>query len=149
MNAALSIGKLARVADVKVPTIRFYEQIGLMPRAERTESDRRTYDDTAVRRLSFIKHARQLGFSVEAIRVLLALSDDPDRPCSEANALAAEQLAEVETKIARLEALRHELRRMAMADCQGRAGDCRVIEALNDHGQCAHEHGATLTLAGI
>lgn len=149
MTTVLSIGKLARVADVKVPTIRFYEQIGLLPNAERTDSDRRIYDDGAVRRLSFIKHARQLGFSVDAIRLLLALSDDPDRPCSEANALAAEQLAEVETKIARLEALRDELRRIATADCQGRAGDCRVIEALNDHGQCVHEHGPAITFADV
>lgn len=149
MNAALSIGKLARVAHVKVPTIRFYEQIGLLPAAERTESDRRIYDEAAVRRLSFIKHARQLGFSVDAIRVLLALSDDPDRPCGEANVLAAEQLADVETKIARLQALRGELRRMATADRHGRAGDCRVIEALNDHGQCAHEHGAAVIPAAV
>ena len=135
MTGALSIGALARIAEVKVPTVRFYEQIGLLPAPERTESGRRVYDARAVRRLSFIRHARQLGFAVEAIRVLLALSDDPDLPCREANTLAAGQLAEVETKIARLEALRVELRRLGTASCQGRAGDCRVIEALNDRGQ--------------
>ena len=73
---ALTIGSLARAADVKIPTIRFYEQIGLLPEPERSESDRRLYGDAAVRRLSFIRHARQLGFSVEAIRSLLALTDD-------------------------------------------------------------------------
>lgn len=59
---ALTIGKLAKATDVKVPTIRFYEQIGLLLKPDRTESDRRIYDDRAVRRLAFIKHARQLGF---------------------------------------------------------------------------------------
>lgn len=63
---SLTIGKLAAAADVKVPTIRFYEQIGLLPEPVRTESDRRIYDHAAVRRLAFIKHARQLGFPIEA-----------------------------------------------------------------------------------
>ncbi|ODT89419.1 helix-turn-helix domain-containing protein [Phenylobacterium sp. SCN 70-31] len=142
---SLSIGRLARATDVKVPTIRFYEQIGLLPEPERTQSDRRLYGEADVRRLAFIKHARQLGFAVEAIRSLLALADDPDRPCAEANALAAEQLAVVETKIERLQALRHELRRMARADCDGRAGDCRVIEALGDHSLCADDHDRPAT----
>jgi len=141
---ALTIGKLAKATDVKVPTIRFYEQIGLLPEPDRTESERRVYGEAAVRRLSFVKHARQLGFSIEAIRSLLALSDQPDRSCEEANLLAAEQLADVESKISRLEALREELRRMVAAACHGRAGDCRVIEVLSDHGQCAHEHGPAL-----
>ncbi|PZQ65450.1 MAG: transcriptional regulator [Phenylobacterium zucineum] len=146
---ALTIGKLAKAAQVKVPTIRFYEQIGLLPPAERSESDRRLYDDASVRRLSFIRHARQLGFSVEAIRVLLALTDEPDRPCEEANALAAEQLADVEAKIVRLQALRGELQRMATTNCHGRAGDCRVIEMLSDHALCAHEHERPITLADV
>jgi DNA-binding transcriptional MerR regulator len=145
MTGELSIGTLAQIAGVKVPTIRFYEKIGLLPAAKRTRSDRRIYDARAVRRLSFIKHARQLGFPVEAIRTLLALSDDPERPCGDANALVAEQLAEVETKIARLGALRDELRRLATATCAGRAGDCRVIEALNDHSQRCHGPGGALT----
>lgn len=130
---AMSIGRLARATDVKITTIRFYEQIGLLPAAPRTESDRRMYDQSAVRRLTFIKHSRQLGFSVEAIRTLLDLSDHPERPCDEANALASEQLASVEDKIARLQALRGELQRMVAAACSGNAGDCRVIECLADH----------------
>ncbi|MCY1649168.1 helix-turn-helix domain-containing protein [Caulobacter sp. SL161] len=126
----LSIGQLATASDVKVPTIRFYEQIGLLPAPIRAANDRRVYDATAVRRLAFIRHARQLGFSVEAIRNLLDLSDNPERPCGEANALAVHQLEDVEAKIAQLETLRDELRRMVAATCDGRAADCRVIEAL-------------------
>lgn len=126
----LSIGQLAKASDVKVPTIRFYEEIGLLPEPRRAANDRRVYDADAVRRLAFIRHARQLGFSVEAIRNLLDLSDNPERPCGEANALASRQLHDVETKIAQLETLRSELRRMVTATCDGRAADCRVIEAL-------------------
>lgn len=139
-NAALSIGKLARLTDVKAPTIRFYEQIGLLPEPERTNSDRRAYGEGAVRRLAFIKHARQLGFPVEAIRRLLDLADHPDQSCEQANALAQEQLQAVEAKIIQLEALRTELRRMISAGCRGPAGDCRVIESLADHGLCAQDH---------
>jgi DNA-binding transcriptional MerR regulator len=139
---ALTIGKLAKATDVKVPTIRFYEQIGLLPEPDRTESDRRVYDDAAVRRLAFIKHARQLGFSVDAIRTLLDLADHPDRACDQANALAAEQLTSVEAKISQLQALRSELKRMVDAGCHGVASECRVIETLADHSLCTHDHTA-------
>jgi DNA-binding transcriptional MerR regulator len=145
--AALTIGKLAKATDVKVPTIRFYEQIGLLPQPARTDSDRRVFDDAAVRRLAFIKHARQLGFSVEAIRTLLDLADHPDRACDDANALAAEQLSSVEAKIAQLEKLRSELKRMVDAGCHGLAGECRVIETLADHGLCQHDHAAPERMA--
>jgi DNA-binding transcriptional MerR regulator len=144
---ALTIGKLAKATDVKVPTIRFYEQIGLLLEPDRTENDRRVYDDAAVRRLAFIKHARQLGFSVEAIRTLLDLADHPDRACDDANALAAEQLMSVEIKIAQLQALRSELKRMVDAGCQGMASECRVIETLADHSLCGHDHAAPQRLA--
>ncbi|MBA4793443.1 MAG: helix-turn-helix domain-containing protein [Phenylobacterium sp.] len=144
---ALTIGKLAKATDVKVPTIRFYEQIGLLPEPDRTDSDRRIYDDRAVRRLAFIKHARQLGFSVQAIRTLLDLADHPDHACDDANDLAAEQLTSIETKIAQLQALRSELKRMVDAGCRGVAGECRVIETLADHSLCAHHHGAADRMA--
>ena len=137
--SALPIGALAKAAGVKVPTIRFYEQIGLLPVPDRTEGDRRVYGEGAVERLAFIKHARQLGFPVEAIRVLLDLAAHPDRPCQDANALAAAQLADVDDKISRLTALRGELRRMVVAGCEGKIGDCRVIEVLSDHTLCT-EH---------
>jgi DNA-binding transcriptional MerR regulator len=136
----LSIGKLAKAAGVKVPTIRFYEQIGLLPKPARTESDRRVYGAAAERRLAFIKHARQLGFSIDAIRDLLELSDNPDRSCEQANQLAVDQLREVDAKIRQLEALRLELRRMVDAACHGQASECRVIEALSDHTLCGSDH---------
>lgn len=138
--AQQSIGRLAKATGVKVPTIRFYEQIGLLPDPERTASDRRVYGEAAVSRLAFIKHARQLGFPVEAIRDLLQLSDSPDQPCEIANTLAAEQLAAVRSKIARLQVLERELQQMVDAACEGRVAGCRVIEALHDHTLCEGEH---------
>jgi len=137
---AMTIGRLSKAVDVKIPTIRFYEQIGLLPKAQRSETDRRLYDAADVKRLAFIRHARQLGFSVDAIRALLELTDHPERPCAHANALAEEQLGAVEAKIRLLEALRAELARMVAAGCNGPAADCRVIEALADHGLCGHDH---------
>lgn len=138
--SALTIGKLSKAADVKVPTIRFYEQIGLLPEPDRTHSERRTYQEPAIGRLTFIKHARQLGFPIEAIRTLLDLADHPDRSCAEANTLAQGQLTSVEVKIAQLEALRGELRRMVATGCQGLAGDCRVIGTLADRGLPGSDH---------
>ena len=128
---ALTIGRLAKATDVKIPTIRFYEQIGLLPEPDRTQSDRRLFDDGSIARLAFIKHARQLGFPIEGVRTLLELADHPERDCEDANLLAQEQLRAVDTKIAQLTALRSELRRMVDAGCRGAAGDCRVSEALS------------------
>lgn len=135
---SLSIGELGRAAGVKVPTIRFYEQIGLLPTPSRSASERRQYGPAAIRRLAFIRHARQLGFPVDAVRVFLDLADQPNRPCEEADRLAREQLAAVDSRIARLGALRQELQRMVDAACAGNISECRVIEALDDHQLCAH-----------
>jgi DNA-binding transcriptional MerR regulator len=87
---------------IKVPTIRYYEEIGLLPAPGRSESNRRRYSEEAIRRLTFIRHARELGFEVDTIRELLRLQDEPDRRCDEVDALAREHLAEIEEKIARL-----------------------------------------------
>ena len=74
----LSIGQLSRRTGVKVPTIRYYEQVGLMPSAGRTEGNQRRYDQDGLERLGFIRHARDLGFSLEDIKSLIALQSHPD-----------------------------------------------------------------------
>ncbi len=79
---ALSIGALARRTDVKVPTIRYYESAGLLPQPDRTASNRRVYDADAIDRLAFIRHARDLGFGMDAIRALLDLRGQPEQPCA-------------------------------------------------------------------
>ena len=133
------IGEAARRSGVKVPTIRYYEEIGLMPHPPRSDGNRRRYDERDVKRLAFIRHARDLGFNIDHIRTLLTLQADPDRPCAEADAIARERLADVERRIAALTALKEELERMigGRHDC---IDECRVIEVLADHGNCLHDH---------
>jgi len=130
MSKRLAIGDLGRRTGTKVNTIRFYEDIGLLPRPIRTAAGRRTYDAADVSRLSFIRHGRGLGFSVDEIRSLLALSDEPERDCAEAAAIARQHLLAIEARIARLETLRTALASV-VASCEGgRIADCRVIEAI-------------------
>jgi len=135
---SLTIGELSRQAQVKVPTIRYYEQIGLLAEPSRTEGQQRRYGAGDVRRLNFIRHARELGFEVEAIRQLLGLANDPGRACGEVHEITKAHLDEVNDKIARLTALRDELEAMVACDHR-KIADCRIIEVLADHGQCRHD----------
>ncbi len=128
----LTIGTFGKKTGTKVQTNRYCEQIGLMPEPGRTEGGQRRYGNAKLDRLSFIRHARQLGFSLEAIRKLLDLSDEPNRPCHEADVIARRQLKHVEQRIARLEALRTELQRMVLECSGGSASECRVLEVLRD-----------------
>jgi DNA-binding transcriptional MerR regulator len=136
----LTIGKLATATGVKVPTIRYYEQIGLLPGADRSSGNQRLYAPAAQERLAFIRHARDLGFTLEAIRDLLGLADRPDQSCAEADAIARAQLIAVEGRIARLQALRGELARMLDHGTGGRIAECRVIEVLGNHQHCSADH---------
>jgi len=133
-----SIGQLAAQTGSKVQTIRYYEQIGLMPEPLRTEGNQRRYGQQHMSRLAFIRHSRELGFPLDAIRELLSLADVPDRSCSAADAIAKRQLEQVERRIKQLTALRAEFKRM-IAECQGgKICECRVIEVLADssHAHC-------------
>ena len=135
----LTIGKLGKATGVKVPTIRYYEQIGMLPEAERSEGNQRLYGQETLDRLAFIRHARELGFPLDAIRELLSLSDHPDQSCAAADIIAKRQLAEVEARISRLLALKSELERMVLQCSHGAISDCRVIEVLGNHALCTHE----------
>ncbi len=111
----------------------------------RTGGGHRTYGRAHLERLDFIRHAREFGFTLDAVRALLALSDHPERPCEEVHALASSQLVAVEDKLRRLETLRAELARMTDACRGGGAGDCRILETLADHshGHCVNpDHAA-------
>ena len=143
MAALQPIGALAKASGCSVQTIRWYEQAGLLPQPLRTGGGRRLYDVKAAARLGFIRHARELGFSLHAIRELLTLTVDPDQSCGAVDAIARRHLTEVEGRITRLEALRTELRRMVKACQGGRIAECRVIEVLadHDHSQCPSDHG--------
>lgn len=138
MRQAVSIGEAAKWSGVKMPTIRYYEQIGLLPAPARTEGKRRLYGSADLRRLAFIRHARELGFEVDAIRTLLALQDNPSQSCEAADEIARARLAEVEKRITSLTALKIELERMVNECACGRVAECRVIETLADD---THVHG--------
>ncbi len=139
MIAGTTIGEAARQSGVKVPTIRYYEQIRLLPAPPRSEGNRRTYQSADLRRLAFIRHARELGFEIDAIRTLLALQDDPSQSCATADSIAKARLADVNQRLLSLNALKSELEQMVQGCSHGHVGTCRVIEVLADHGQCIHK----------
>ena len=136
----LSIGELSARSGVKVPTIRYYETIGLIDVPTRTEGNQRRYSAGDLGRLRFIAHARAMGFPMASLRELLRLSRHRDAPCLDLDALVRGRLAEVDERIARLTALRGELAAMLDSHQHGTVADCRVVEVLSDHHECATEH---------
>ena len=102
----MSIGETSVASGVKTPTIRYYEQIGLLPEGKRDRGNRRRYDHAAVHRLQFIRTARELGFEVEAIREFLRIMATPELQTPDTARIAQAQLLSVRSKIARLERLR-------------------------------------------
>ena len=127
----LTIGNLANAADTKVETIRYYERIGLLSAPARTSGNYRAYSPEHLNRLSFIRRARDFGFSLAHIRELLSLSDQWDRSCKAVDAIAREHLAEVDRKIADLGALRRELDNVISQCGHGTVAECRIIDALS------------------
>ena len=132
----MTIGRLSKAAGVKVTTIRYYESIGIMGEPDRSESGQRRYGDEAVQCLSFIRHARDLGFPMNAIRDLIQLQSAPGEDCAAVDVIANQQLSDVRKRLEQLKALEKELKRM-ISSCQGgKVGACRVMAALNNHGAC-------------
>ncbi len=128
----ISIGELAKRTGTKVVTVRYYEQIGLLPVPSRTAGNYRTYDNDHLSRLRFIRRCRDLGFTLDQIRDLLRLSSQKHEDCAEVDRITALHLAEVEQKISDLKRLANELRRLNSC-CKGNRtiADCRIIEALS------------------
>lgn len=126
----MNIGKLARAADTKAETIRYYERIGLLSAPPRTAGNYRDYSATHVRRLIFTRRARDLGFSIEQIRALLDLTDHKDQSCEAVDAIAREHLTEVRRKLSDLGALRRELESLIGQCRHGTIAECRILEAL-------------------
>lgn len=143
-DRSFAIGALGRATGVKPTTIRWYESEGLLPPPLRSEGGHRVYSEAHRDRLGFIRHARELGFPMPAIRELLELAAHPERDCSEAHAMATAQIAAIDAKLRQLTALRGELQRMAESCAGHSAGECRILETLADHahGLCADpRHG--------
>lgn len=126
----MKIGELASATATKVETVRYYEKIGLLALPARTSANYRAYGNEHLARLSFIRRARDLGFTLEAVRELLTLSDDKARSCEAVDSIARVHLADIERKISDLAALRTELDRVIGSCRKGTVGDCKIIESL-------------------
>jgi len=133
MSITFRIGDLAKQTGVKVVTIRYYEQAGLLPRCERTAGNYRLYAQEHLQRLNFVRRCRELGFSLEQVRDLLVLSASKSSTCADVCAIAADHLNEVESKIADLKRLASELRRIS-SSCNGKRpnADCALITSLTN-----------------
>jgi Cu(I)-responsive transcriptional regulator len=131
MTNVLSIGSLARATGTKVETIRWYERVGLLPPPARTAGNYRSYGRPHLERLSFVRRARDLGFTLDQVRDLLRLADQRDRSCEDVDAIARVHLAEVDRKIADLQAMRRELADVIACCGHGTVADCRILSALS------------------
>jgi DNA-binding transcriptional MerR regulator len=133
-NGGLMIGELAKLAGVTAETIRYYERERVIPRPKRTGSGKyRRYEPRDADRLRFVKRARDLGFSLDDVRELLAMAEsNPNKPCGDVGQIARAHIASVDEKIARLTLLRAELAQLT-ADCDPRdaIANCRLLSALN------------------
>lgn len=126
----MKIGEIAAATGVGVETIRYYEREGLVPPPARTSSNYRSYGDAHLKRLTFIRRARDLGFSIAQVRELLGLADEEDRDCAAVDEIARKHHGEVVRKIAELTALGDELESIIGQCRHGRIAECRIIEAL-------------------
>ena len=131
MGDTFGIGELARATSTKVETVRWYERLGLLAAPARTGGNYRAYGREHLERLSFVRRARDLGFSLDQVRELLRLSDHRDRPCEEVDRIARGHLTKVERKIADLTALGQELHSLIGQCGHGTVAECRIIEALS------------------
>lgn len=133
------IGQLSQRTGCKIPTIRYYEDEGLLQEPYRTEGNQRRYTSEHLKRLSFIIHARELGFTLDEVRELIGLSENAHKN-HEADLIAEKHLQNVEKKISRLTSLSKELRSMLSACSRNEKEQCMVIEALFDHSLCHGDH---------
>ncbi|TDK43170.1 MerR family transcriptional regulator [Antarcticimicrobium luteum] len=136
----ISIGEMSRRTGVKVPTIRFYEDKGLLEAAARTPGNQRRYTQAALARLGFIRHARDLGLPLEDIAALISLEGASGSELDRAHDIARRQRQHLRARIAKLQRLERELARISGA-CDGHEdGACAVLHAFGDHRPCGGAH---------
>ena len=129
-SQVLSIGALSQESRCNIETIRYYERIGVMPEPPRTEGGHRQYREDHLKRLTFVRRARELGFSLHEVRELLGLVDGGVVSCGEVKALTLDHLGDVRRKLRDLRAMERVLKRMASECDGGTVPDCPIIEAL-------------------
>jgi len=132
MEATLTVGQLARAADTTAVTMRYYEQLGLLPSATRNASGYRQYSAADCDRLLFIRRSRSLGFSLDDIRELLGFADQRRASCAAVDAKVAGQLEQVRARIRDLQGLEQELQRLIACCAGGVIEECRIIESLSE-----------------
>jgi MerR family transcriptional regulator, mercuric resistance operon regulatory protein len=127
---AFTIGHLSKKTGVNIETIRYYERIGVMLEPDRTANGYRQFSHDDLKRLSFVKKCRELGFSLEEVRTMLVMVDNDHLSCGEIHEMTTGHLAAVEQRIRRLRSLKGVLSKMADQCTQGDVPDCPVIDAL-------------------
>lgn len=130
MTATLTIGEIGRRTGTKVETIRYYEKIGLLAPPGRTQGNYRAYGEDDLARLSFIRRTRDLGFSIDQVRMLVSLSDDDARDCTTVDEIASAHLQEIDRKLADLAAMRRAIAALVESCGGGVVRQCRILEAL-------------------
>jgi DNA-binding transcriptional MerR regulator len=130
----LTIGAVAKRTGSNVPTVRYYEEIGLLPTAQRGPGGQRTYEASDLARLTFIRRCRSFGFSIDRVRALVALTDNPSRDCYAARDLAQEHLDTVRVKLKEMRQLERDLSQFVKScnsECAGGpAGECVILDDL-------------------
>lgn len=126
----ITIGALAKATGTKAETIRYYERIGLLPEPARSAANYRSYGNDELTRMTFIRRARALGFSISRVRELMTMADARGGSCESVNALAREHLAAVVEKLADLTALRQQLSQLVSQCESGSIAECGILESL-------------------
>ena len=137
---SFSIGQLAKKSGVSVDTIRYYEKIGVLDKAQRTAGNYRHYSEQMLSELLFLKHCRELGITIQDIQKLKGLAQDPNQTCMEVDHLIDQYLAEVSQKIRNLEHLKQDLSHLKQQCSQHRTIEqCGILKELHQPLECGHE----------
>ena len=132
MANVLKIGELARMAECRIETVRYYEQQGLLPAPVRSDGNYRLYGNEHVERLSFIRHCRSLDMTLDSVRLLLRFRDAPEENCGPVDALLDEHIGHVADRIAQLKLLEAQLRDLRGQCRSAKASkDCRILQTLS------------------
>lgn len=126
----MNIGQASRASGVTTKMIRYYDEIGLVRPASRTDSNYREYEPRQINELRFIKRARSLGFSMEEITLLLSLWRDRSRPSREVKAIADRHLADLDARIAEMQAMAETLRHLSHCCAGDDRPDCPILQDL-------------------
>lgn len=125
-----SIGDVSTATGVNIETVRYYERIELLPKPDRTSGGNRQYNHDQLKRLAFIKRCRELGFSIQEIRSLLAMTDSKTQTCAEVNKLTTTHLSKVKDKILDLQRMQNLLETMVAQCSCGDVPECPIVDTL-------------------